>query len=110
MTEGGHPRFDLYPDVSDYSPRELYDVPGLTLPDGGPAKLFSSRNQETLRRHFNIMALHSIDGAFLMRMANECEIDRSHWTPRTDLARANDELLDRVRFAAENEGRVWAIM
>ena len=42
IPNGGSPKFDLLPDVSDYTAEELYPAPGLTLSDGQPAKLFSS--------------------------------------------------------------------
>lgn len=110
ITERGHPRFDLYPDVESYSPSELYPVPGLTLTDGQPAKLFSSRNPATVNKHFHLMAEHAIDGAFIVRVAAECEVDGDSWSPLANLMRISDEVLDRVRAAAEAEGRVWAIM
>lgn len=110
VPEGGRPRFDLYPDVSSYRPGELFDVPGLTLADGSLAKLFSSRHQGTVQRHFHLMAEHGVDGVFLMRMANECEVDGEPWSPLANLMRISDEVVDRVRNAAEAENRVWAIM
>ena len=110
LTEKGHARFDLYPDVSDYPPSEAYPVPGLTLPDSQQARLFSSRNPGTTKRHFHMMAEHGIDGAFLMRQANECEVDGDSWSPLANLMRVGDEVLDGVRASAEVEGRVWAIM
>src|SRR4051794_11028896 len=29
LPDGGHPNIDLWPDVSEYSPPELYPIPGL---------------------------------------------------------------------------------
>ncbi|KIO17144.1 hypothetical protein M407DRAFT_33210, partial [Tulasnella calospora MUT 4182] len=109
---GGHPRFDLWPDVSSYDAKELYPVPGLTLPNtnGEPAKLFSSRNPATTKRHFHLMAEHGIDGVFVMRNANELSVDNDTWSPLANLMRISDEILDGVRAAAEAEGRVWALM
>lgn len=107
LTERGHPRFDLYPECAV---EEGFNVPGLTLPgpSGGPAKLFSSRNPTTVKRHFRLMAEHGIDGIFLMRMANECEVDPRG--PMADLMRISDGVLDLVRSSAEAESRVWALM
>lgn len=111
LADKGHPRFDLYPDTTSYEEKELYAVPGLTLPEGaGPAKLFSSRNPATVRRHFHLMAEHGIDGVFLMRLGNECEVDGNPRSPLASLMRISDEKLDLVRAAAEGEGRVWALM
>ncbi|KAG8865215.1 hypothetical protein FRB96_000105 [Tulasnella sp. 330] len=108
----GHPRFDLYPDMTSYDTRESYAVPGLTLPEptGGMAQLFSSRNPMTVTRHFHLMAEHGIDGVFLQRLANECEVDGIPSSPLASLMRISDETLDLVRGAAEAEGRVWALM
>ncbi|KAG8898315.1 hypothetical protein FRB99_007536 [Tulasnella sp. 403] len=110
LTEGGHPRFDLYPDVESYAPQEVYGVPGLSLPAGEPAKLFSSRNRTTVTRHFRTMAEHGVDGVFAMRIASECEVDQDPRSPLANLMRIADEVLQSVRQAAEAEGRVWAIM
>lgn len=49
------------------------------------------------------MAQHAVDGAFLQRFAGQCENDDSMRNQR-------DEIGDRVREAAEKEGRVFAIM
>jgi hypothetical protein len=67
--------------------------------------LFSSRHSKTVNRHFHWMALHGVDGAFLQRFAGQCDIEGG-------LAMRNirDEVGDRVREAAEAEGRVFAIM
>ncbi|KAG8949252.1 hypothetical protein FRC04_008854 [Tulasnella sp. 424] len=112
IPEGGHPRFDLWPDVSSYDAKEVYPVPGLTLPNsnGEPAKLFSSRNPATTKRHFHLMAEHGIDGVFLMRNANELAADNDSWNPLANLTRISDEVVDGVKVAAEAEGRVWALM
>lgn len=56
------------------------------------------------------MAKHGIDGAFLQRFATQCEADGNTTGATADLMRLRDEVLDRVREAAEKENRVWAIM
>ncbi|KAG8753122.1 hypothetical protein FRC14_006414, partial [Serendipita sp. 396] len=92
LSEGGHPNFDLFPDVTDYTPEELYPAPGLTFPHNNqPAKLFSSRNPTTVNRHFHWMARHGIDGAFLQRFATQCEVDGNQTSPTADLMRLRDE-------------------
>ncbi|CCA77856.1 hypothetical protein PIIN_00503 [Serendipita indica DSM 11827] len=115
LNQGGRPNFDLFPDVSEYAPEELYPAPGLSYPPthfkaGQTALLFSSRNQATVNRHFHWMARHAIDGVFLQRFATQCEVDGNVNSPTADLMRLRDEVLDRVRAAAEKENRVWAIM
>ncbi|KAJ2933265.1 hypothetical protein H1R20_g3825, partial [Candolleomyces eurysporus] len=68
--------------------------------------LFSSRNAQTVQRHFHWMAEHGVDGAFLQRFVGQCDVDGGHHGIR----RIRDEVGDRVREAAEKEGRVFAIM
>ena len=50
IPDGGRPNTDVWPDVSSYSPSELYPAPGLKMRDGEPAMLFSSRNAQTVQR------------------------------------------------------------
>jgi hypothetical protein len=52
------------------------------------------------------MALHGVDGAFLHRFAAQIDTDGQNESGR----RLRDEIGDRVRQAAELEGRVFAIM
>ncbi len=89
--------------MSDYTAEELYPAPGLTLSDGQPAKLFSSRNLRTVQRHFQWMAEHGIDGAFFQRFGTEIQV-------HSGLKALKDEVCDRVREAADLTGRVWAVM
>ncbi|KAJ3992750.1 hypothetical protein F5050DRAFT_1578973, partial [Lentinula boryana] len=103
---GGRPTIDLWPDVSEYSPSELYSVPGVTSHSGEPATLFSSRHPKTVQRHFHWMARHGVDGVFLQRFLGQCDSERGS----KGLPRLRDEVNDRVQEAAEKEGRVFAIM
>ncbi|CAL1696791.1 unnamed protein product [Somion occarium] len=106
IPDGGRPNTDLWPDTSEYSPSELYPAPGLKYASGDQAFLFSSRHRKTVNRHFHWMALHGVDGAFLQRFVGQCDIENGNQGIR-DL---RDEVGDRVREAAEQEGRVFAIM
>ncbi|KAF9221268.1 hypothetical protein BS17DRAFT_271438 [Gyrodon lividus] len=106
IPSGGRPNIDLWPDVSEYSPSELYPAPGLKTADGEQAFLFSSRHPKTVRRHFHWMALHGVDGAFLQRFAGQCDMEAGN----QGIRRIRDEVGDRVKEAAEAEGRVFAIM
>lgn len=56
------------------------------------------------------MAMHGVDGAFLQRFAGQCEVDGRTQGGNADIMRLRDEVGDRVREAAEKEGRVFAIM
>ncbi|KAI0078516.1 hypothetical protein K474DRAFT_1660324 [Panus rudis PR-1116 ss-1] len=106
IPDGGRPNLDLWPDVSEYSPSELFPAPGLRLASGEQAYLFSSRHPKTVKRHFHWMALHGVDGAFLQRFVGQCDLERGNEGVRN----LRDEVGDRVREAAEQEGRVFAIM
>ncbi|KAF9482360.1 hypothetical protein BDN70DRAFT_435959 [Pholiota conissans] len=106
IPDGGHPNIDLWPDVSAYSPSELFPAPGLKTKDDDPVFLFSSRNAKTVQRHFHWMAEHGVDGAFLQRFVGQCDIENG----QEGIRRIRDEVGDRVREAAEREGRVFAIM
>ncbi|KAF8907673.1 hypothetical protein CPB84DRAFT_1822441 [Gymnopilus junonius] len=106
MPDGGRPNTDVWPDVSSYSPSELFPAPGLKTQSGDPVFLFSSRNAKTVQRHFHWMAEHGVDGAFLQRFAGQCDLEAGN----EGIMRIRDEVGDRVREAAEREGRVFAIM
>ncbi|KAJ7596528.1 hypothetical protein C8J56DRAFT_917665 [Mycena floridula] len=107
IQDGGRPHTDLWPDVSEYSPSELFAAPGLKFSSGEQAFLFSSRHPKTVRRHMNWMARHGVDGVFLQRFAGQCDVmDGSN----EGIRRIRDEVGERVREAAEQEGRVFAIM
>lgn len=52
------------------------------------------------------MAENGVDGAFLQRFVGQCDLE----TGNEGIRRIRDEVGDRVREAAEREGRVFAIM
>ncbi|KZT64030.1 hypothetical protein DAEQUDRAFT_68833 [Daedalea quercina L-15889] len=106
VPDGGRPNTDLWPDLSEYSPSELYPAPGVKYPSGEQAFLFSSRHPKTVQRHFHWMAQHGVDGAFLQRFAGQTDLEAGNEAIRNQ----RDEVGDRVREAAEKEGRVFAIM
>lgn len=106
IPDGGRPNTDIWPDVSEYSPSELFAAPGLKYVDGEQAFVFSSRNARTVERHFHWMALHGVDGAFLQRFLGQCDLEQGNEAIRSQ----RDEVGELVRRAAEKEGRVYAIM
>ncbi|KAG6885506.1 hypothetical protein C0993_000756 [Termitomyces sp. T159_Od127] len=106
IPDGGRVNIDLWPDVSSYSPSELFPAPGLKTASGEQVFLFSSRHPKTIQRHFHWMAEHGVDGAFLQRFASQCDLE----TGNEGIRRIRDEVGDRVREAAEKEGRTFAIM
>ncbi|RDX43917.1 hypothetical protein OH76DRAFT_1487477 [Lentinus brumalis] len=106
IPDGGRPNTDLWPDVSDYTPSELFPAPGLKHANGEQAFLFSSRHPKTVQRHFHWMAQHGVDGAFLQRFLGQCDLEQGN----EGIRKLRDEVGDRVMEAAEKEGRVFAIM
>ena len=51
--------------------------------------------------------MHGVDGGFLQRFAGQVDFKEGESSNMRD---QRDEIGDRVREAAEKEGRVWAIM
>ena len=92
---------DLWPDVSGFSADELCPT-DFTLRSGAPAFVFSSANPKTVRRHFDWMRTHGIDGAAVQRFLSE--FGEPARLARVDLVMRN------VRAAAEAENRGFFIM
>jgi hypothetical protein len=101
FTAQGTCTIELWPDVRELDPDELYESP-LRLADGKPAAVFSSANGKTVQRHFQWMRDHGIDGAFLQRFGTEL---RSH-----KHVAFTDRVLENVRAASVKTGRAWAVM
>ncbi len=96
--------FEMWPDMSEHTPEERYAVPGFTHADGRPAYLFSSDNAATVRRHFRWMRDYGIDGAWLQHFL----VDLPGGTqPNRYPSRLR--VLNLVRAAAAETGRVWAL-
>ncbi|HEX8199363.1 MAG TPA: hypothetical protein VF590_02670 [Isosphaeraceae bacterium] len=72
---GGHFTVDLWPDVSEYAPEDLCDVPGVSMPDGSPARLYSAYRPGPVLPHFRWMRPYGIDGVFLSRAAAGSLVD-----------------------------------
>jgi hypothetical protein len=92
---------DFWPDISELGSNELFST-GMTLPDGGPAKVYSAFNQTTVVRHFKWMKDNHLDGVFLQRFGSE--LSSSTLFPFRNQVTVN------VRAGAETYGRVFAIM
>lgn len=93
---------DMWPDVSEYDPADLAPVPGLLMPDGSPARLYSAFRKGPTLVHFKWMREHAIDGVFLSRFVAE--------SANPSRARHINTVLANVREGAHREGRVWAMM
>jgi hypothetical protein len=93
---------DMWPDVSEYDPQDLAEVPGLKLPDGSPARLYSAFRREPVLLHFKWMRQYGIDGVFLSRFIGEAV--------SPGRSRHVNTVLAHVREGCHREGRVWALM
>jgi len=93
--------FEMWPDMSEYSPDEQYTAGSFTYPDGKPATLFSSANPKTVNRHFDWMRRYGIDGVFVQRFLGGLDGgQRSIEASR---------VLGAARQAANRTGRVFAV-
>lgn len=101
-TNGGRFTVDMWPDVSEYDPQDLCEVPGLKMPDGSPSRLYSAFRKGPVLLHFKWMREYGIDGVFLSRFIGEAS------SPRRSLH--VNQVLANVREGCHREGRVWAMM
>jgi len=92
---------DMWPDLTEYDPDELFDAPNVTLLDNSTGKLFSSITLKTVQRHFQWMKEHGIDGAFLQRFLGELGDAR--------FFNIRNTVLQNVQSAANTHGRVFAL-
>src|SRR3954454_11787537 len=99
---GGRFTVDMWPDVSEYDPNDLTEVPGLKMPDGSAARLYSAFRAGPVLVHFKWMRQYGIDGGFLSRFVGEASNPRRAVHVNTVLAH--------VRDGCHREGRVWAMM
>jgi hypothetical protein len=100
--DGGRFTVDMWPDVSEYDPKDLCEVPGLKLPDGSPAKLYSAFRKGPVLLHTKWMRQYGIDGVFVSRFVGEA-------ASRTRSRHVNTVLAN-IREGCHREGRVWAMM
>ncbi len=96
--------FEMWPDLADFPESERFPAPGFTYPDGHPAQLFSSDNAATVRRHFEWMRDYGIDGVWLQHFLVDFPTG-----PANKRYASRLRVLDHVRSAAKQTGRVWAL-
>ena len=99
---GGRFTVDMWPDVAEYAADDLCEVPGLKMPDGSPARLYSGFSKGPTLVHGRWMREYGIDGVFLSRFIGEAA--------SPDRSRHVNRVLANVREACHREGRVWAMM
>ena len=91
---------DLWPDISEFDPDELFPAPHVTLLDASIGQLFSSRIHKTTERHFKWMKETGIDGIMLQRFIGQF-LGGSFFE--------HNHVLENVRDAATTHGRVFMI-
>jgi hypothetical protein len=89
---------DIWPDVTEYDPSDLYFVPNTTLTQGGTPYLFSDHSQTAINVQFRWMLENQIDGVLLQRFVVGCPHNYS-----------NDDIHRYVINACNTYGRVYAI-
>jgi hypothetical protein len=99
-TSGGRFTVDMWPDLSEYAPEDLREVPGLKMPDGSPARLYSAFRKGPVLLHCQWMRHYGIDGVFLSRFIGEAA--------NPSRSRHVNQVLANVREGCHREGRVWA--
>jgi hypothetical protein len=97
----GQCHIDLWPDVSELDADERFDTP-LKLADGTTAQVYSSAHPKTVRRHFEWMREHQIDGVFFQRFGTVLKDKR--------FRAHHDTVLQHVRDSAKATGRTWSVM
>jgi hypothetical protein len=100
--DGGRFTVDMWPDLTDYDPKDLCEVPGLKMSDGSPARLYSAFRKGPVLLHCKWMRQYGIDGVFLSRFVGEAADPRR--------SRHVNMVLAHVREGCHREGRVWALM
>ncbi|MEV4350000.1 glycoside hydrolase family 71/99-like protein [Actinoplanes sp. NPDC049596] len=86
-----------WPDMRDFT--KGYTTAYARLGNGGPAQLFSSYDDQTVRTHFGWMQKYGVDTAALQR-----------FNPFGDEGATRDAMAAKVRSAAEATGRKFYIM
>ena len=90
---------DLYPDLSEFDPTDLDQIPGVSI-QGKPAYLFSSFNSAVVNKHFEWMKRYGLDGVLVQRFITDIPRLRT---------KENDRVLLNIKSAAEKTGRAFAI-
>jgi hypothetical protein len=92
---------DFWPDIAELDADELFAT-AMTLPGGGPAKVYSAYKEKTVVRHFRWMKDNRLDGVFLQRFSSTLS--------SPDQFAFRNQVTANVRVGAETYGRVFAIM
>jgi len=101
-TNGGRFTVDMWPDVSEYDPRDLREVPGAENARRFARAIVQHLSQGPALLHCKWMRQYGIDGVFLSRFVGEAS------SPTR--SRHVNQVLANVREGCHREGRVWAMM
>ncbi|MDR1544198.1 MAG: family 43 glycosylhydrolase [Prevotellaceae bacterium] len=63
-------KFEIYPDIAEYSDADLAQTGFANFGNGTSAKLFNSANTAVINKHFEWMETYGIDGAAVQRFIN----------------------------------------
>lgn len=95
----GSASVDMWPDVSEYE--QTYPT-SFRMPDGSPARVFSSEDSTTVMTHFRWMEEYGLDGVFMQRFIAEIKNPSSR--------RHFDRVLDLAMHSAVHHHRAIAVM
>ncbi|UCH95234.1 MAG: DUF4214 domain-containing protein [Candidatus Aminicenantes bacterium] len=99
---GGYTNFELYPDLSGYEIRDLYQSGYADLPDGGKWLLYDSDRDRVVNLHFQWMKEYGLDGVSLQRFSDSVKKPKNlKWRNSTAV---------RVRNFSESTGKSFYIM
>ena len=97
----GNVFFELYPDVREYLPTDLFPTNLGSLGNGSPAKLYASVRDGVVDLHFRWMQQYGIDGAAVQRFVVEVK-DPLHFPWR-------DAVNQKIKEKAEKYQRYYCI-
>jgi hypothetical protein len=95
------PTVDMLPDLTDVAEADRCPTP-MKSADGHAVELFSSFNPAVVEQHFVWMRQYGLDGVALQRFATALL--------NPAVLKARDRVLEDVRRAAEEQGRVFFVM
>jgi len=102
MPTAGAIKFEVFPDISEYTPADLYTTGFAPLGNGSVTKLFSSYKPNVIDKHFEWMQQYGIDGVALQRFISETF---------DGVFKANrDSVATRVKRSAEKHQRIFYLM
>ncbi len=103
----GNVTFELFPDMREFAAGDVCATGLANLGNGSPDTLYAAGRAGVINKHFEWMQQYGIDGVAVQRFLSETFKNGAVMTP--DRA-WRDQTLQRVRTAAEANGRVFYVM